>query len=289
MQITRVDTVRCRGGENPLWDIAEQVLYFIDNTGKKAHRFDPATGRTRSWEFPGVITTLVLRKNGGAVVTLRSGIHFFDFDSGALERIMPIGDPPPFVFNDGKVDRRGRFVIGASTAKFQNPVNDGGLYSLDANHKLTRLDSDIHFSNGPCFSPDGRILYFADSWRRTIYAYDYEMDTGVATSRRPFVVTGELGGLPDGATVDVAGNVWVAIYGGGKVASYRPDGQLDRVIDMPVKLTSSVMFGGPELNQLYVTTIAHGSMGEPVEEGAGDLYVIEGLGVHGIAEPRYAG
>jgi sugar lactone lactonase YvrE len=289
MRIARVDTVRCRGGENPLWDVEEQTLYFIDNTGKKAHRLDPSSGRTQTWEFPDVITTLVLRRGGGAVVTLRSGIHFFDFESGKLDLLLPLSDPPPFVFNDGKVDRRGRFIIGASTATFENPVNDGGLYRLDARHELTKLDGDIHYSNGPCFSPDDRTLYFADSWRKTIYAYDYYIENGAVSNRRPFVNTGELGGLPDGATVDADGNLWVAIYGGGKIAMYRNDGTRQRVIEMPVKLTSSVMFGGPAMDQLYVTTIEHGSMGEPVENGAGDLYVIEGLGVRGVSEPRYAG
>lgn len=289
MRISRVDTVRCRGGENPLWDIEEQALYFIDNTGRKAHRLDPSNGRTRTWEFDSIITTLVLRQSGGAVVTLRSGIHFVDFHSGKLDVLIPLTDPPPFVFNDGKVDRRGRFLIGASTARFENPLNDGGVYLLDARHELTKLDGDIHFSNGPCFSPDDTTFYFADSWGKTIYAYDYDIETGTILNRRAFVTTEALGGLPDGATVDADGNLWVAIYGGGKVAAYRSNGERERVIEMPVKLASSVMFGGPALDQLYVTTIAHGSMGEPAEDGAGDLYVIEGLEVRGIPEPRYAG
>lgn len=289
MQVHRLDTVRCRGGENPLWDIEEQALYFIDNSGCKAHRFDPSSGKTQTWDMPGVITTLALRQSGGAVVTLQSGIHFVDFSSGKTDLLLPLADPPPFVFNDGKIDRRGRFVIGASTAAFDAPVNDGGLYSLDAAHNLNKLDGDIHFSNGVCFSPDDRTLYFADSWRKTIYAYDYDVENGAASNRRPFANTDDLGGMPDGATVDAEGRVWTAIYGGGKIAVYRPDGKLERTIDLPVKLTSSVCFGGPDLDGLYVTTIEHGRMDEPVEPGAGDLYLVDGLGAKGLPEPRYAG
>ena len=288
MRVTRVETRRCLGGESPLWDPAEQVLFFIDNTGRKVHRYDPATGATRSWDMPSVITALALRAGGGAVVTLRTGIHVFDFETGAVELLSPLDDPPPFVFNDGKVDRRGRFLIGASTANFKQPTPDGGLYRLDPDHCLTKLDTGIHFSNGPCWSPDDKTFYFSDSFRYETYAYDYDIATGEVANKRLFVNTRELGGLPDGATADCDGLVWVALYGGGKIAAVRPDGQLERAIDMPVRLVSSVMFGGSNLDQLYVTTIEKGALGEPSQEGAGDLYVIEGLGARGVPEPRYA-
>ena len=122
-----------------------------------------------------------------------------------------------------------------------------------------------------------------------MYAYDYDIVTGEVGNKRPFVETRELGGMPDGATVDRDGLVWAAIFRGGKIAAFRPDGRLERVVKMPVQLTSSVMFGGPDLDQLYVTTIEKGHFGEPSEEGAGDVYVIEGLGARGSPEPRYAG
>lgn len=290
MKIERVETDHCLGGENPLWDPAGQHLWFIDNSGCKVHRFDPQSEETVTRDMPAVVTTLVLRQGGGAVVTLRTGIHFLDFASGALELVSPLADPPPHVFNDGKVDQRGRFLIGASTARFADPQpQDGGLWRLDPDRTLTRLDGDVHFSNGPCWSPDGQTFYFSDSWRKTCYAYDYDMETGSASNRRPFINTEALGGLPDGATVDADGLLWIAIYGGGKIVAFRPDGAIERVIDMPVKLVSSVSFGGPALDQLYVTTIAHGSLGEPVEEGAGAVYRIDGLGSRGLPEPRFAG
>src|SRR5690606_17516460 len=162
-----------------------------------------------------------------------------DLESGALELVSPLADPPPHVFNDGKVDARGRFMIGASTSNFADPGPDGGLFRLDPDHTLTRLDSGIHFSNSPCWSPDAKTFYFSDSWLKTTYAYDYDIDTGSVSGRRNFVNTSALGGLPDGATVDAEGLYWVAIYQGGKVAAFRPDGMLERTIDMPVKHVSS--------------------------------------------------
>jgi L-arabinonolactonase len=289
MQITRLDAPRCKGGENPMWDGISHKLYYIDNSGQKVHWLEPASGATRTLDMPDVITTLVLRESGGAVVTLRTGIHFLDFESGELELVSPLADPPPHVFNDGKVDSRGRFIIGASTANFAKPAPDGGLFRFGLDRTLTRLDSGIHFSNSACWSPDGERFYFSDSWLNTTYAYDYDIETGSVSNRRIFVNTTPLGGLPDGATVDADGLYWVALYRGGKIVAFRPDGQLERVVEMPIKLVSSVMFGGPALDRLFVTTIEHGSLGEPSEEGAGDLYVIDGLGVRGLPEHRYAG
>ena len=289
MLISRAAAPSCRGGENPLWDPVTQMLYYIDNSGRQVHRHDPASGKNQSWDMPDVITTLALRAGNRGVVTLVSGIHFLDFATGALEPLHLLPEPPPYVYNDGVVDRQGRFLIGASTAQFANPTPDGGLFRLDPDRTLTRLDGDIHFSNSPCFSPDGKTFYFSDSWRKTTYAYDYDPDTGAVANRRVFVTTTALGGLPDGGTVDAEGRLWLAIYGGGKVAAFRPDGTFERSIDLPVKLVSSVGFGGPELDRLYVTTIAHGAFNEPVEAGAGDLYVIDGLGVRGMTETAYAG
>lgn len=291
MKITRLDAPRCDGGENPMWDAQAQVLLYIDNSGRKVHLFDPASGTSRTLEMPSVITTLVLRQGGGAVVTLRSGIHFLDLETGALELVHPLADPPEYVYNDGKVDGRGRFVIGASTARFTDPQPDGGLFRIDPDLSLVRLDSGIHFSNGPCWSPDWGTLYFANSWLNTVYAYDYDIETGAATNRRPFVDTTALGGVPDGATVDTDGLFWVTIFRGAKIAAFRPDGTLERVIDMPVPLVSSLCFGGPQLDQLFVTTIAHdvtaGQDGGGDRGDAGCLFLVEGVGARGRAEPRF--
>lgn len=239
--------------------------------------------------MPSVITTLVLRKSGGAIVTLLDGIYSFDFVSSELKRLAAKPDEWSIVFNDGKVDSAGRFIIGGSTTNFENPTTDGGLYSFGDDHILRKIGEDIHISNGPCFAPDNRTLYFSDSWISTCYAYDYDVDSGLATNRRPFVTTENISGRPDGATVDSGGLIWIAIYGAGKVVAYRPDGRVERTISLPVKLVSSVMFGGEKLDQLFVTTISHGALGEQTEENAGSLYVVSGLGVRGIREPKYTG
>jgi L-arabinonolactonase len=289
MKIVQLDAPKCEGGESPLWDPTAQTLHYIDNVGCKVHCYHGDIGTSRTYDMPAPVTAIAVRKSGGLVVNLRTGLHELDLKNGSLTCWIPSPDPPPFVFNDGKVDRQGRFFLGASTATARDPKPEGGLFSLDAERHLSRWDSGVYFSNGPCWSPDNRTFYFSDSWLNTTYAYDYDLSTGAVTNRRDFIVTEELGGRPDGATVDADGCIWIAIYGAGVIAAYRPDGRLERTVQMPVRLCSSVMFGGPTFDQLFVTTIAHGPLGEAVEAGAGYVYRIDGLGVRGIPETSYNG
>jgi sugar lactone lactonase YvrE len=289
VKIDRVDTEHCLVGEGPLWDVAEQALYFVDIVRRKVHRFDPASGRTRSWDVPNVIGSMALRERGGAVVALKDGVHALDLDSGATSPIALPAQAPRVQFNDGKVDRRGRFVVGSGDSDLRDTQYVGTLYSLGADARLTALDQGIAIANGPCWSPDDKTFYFSDSLPYSIFAYDYDVETGAVAGKRLFADTRELGGIPDGATVDADGLIWMAICEGAKVVAFRPDGKVERIVPMPVKLPASVMFGGPDLDLLYVTTIDPSLLGRPPEEGAGGMFVIEGLGTRGLPEPRYAG
>jgi L-arabinonolactonase len=286
--ITQVETPRCIIGEGPVWDVAEQALYFIDILGKKVLRFDPAVGATRTWDVPDVIGSMALRSGGGAIVALTNGVHTLDFESGACAMLATSSDLSEMVqLADGKVDRRGRFIVGSSDRGMKEAR--GKVYVLDAEPTLREIDNDIFLSNGPCWSPDDTILYHSDSIRNTVFAYDYNIETGTAVNRRIFASTAELGGIPDGATIDSDGCMWMAICEGQKVVQFRPDGALERVIDMPVKCPASVMFGGAGLDQLYVTSLSPAFLGREAAPLDGCTFVIEGLGVTGLSEPRYAG
>lgn len=290
MEIRRLNAPKCMVGEGPVWDVQEQALYFVDIVGKVVHRFDPATGAIRTWSVGKVIGSMALRQRGGAIVALVDGIYTLDFETGAVTPFaLPPGRNPRCQFNDGKVDRRGRFIVGSGDSNLRDTQHIGSLYRLDIDGSLTELDQGIAISNGPCWSPDNKTLYFSDSIDYAIYAYDYDIETGTASNRRLFANTRELEGIPDGATVDTDGLMWMAICEGAKVVAFRPDGKLERVIDMPVKLPASVMFGGPNLDQLYVTTIDPALVGRPSGADAGATFVIEGLGARGLSEPRYAG
>jgi sugar lactone lactonase YvrE len=289
-KISRVETAVCTVGEGALWDAEAGALYFLDIVGRKVHRYDPASGTTRSWSTPRAVGAMALRQRGGVVLGMTDGFYTLDLDSGAVEPLASLADASErTTINDGKADRNGRFVVGLCSQGFDNPQPLGGVYGLDADHGVRRLDGGITFSNSPCFSPNGRTLYFADSFVYAVYAYDYDPATGQAANKRLFADTRALGGMPDGATVDAEGRVWMAIFEAGKIACFRPDGGVERLVDAPVKLVSSVAFGGPGLDQLYVTSLDPAFMGKPAEPGGGHLHVIEGLGARGLAEPRYAG
>jgi sugar lactone lactonase YvrE len=277
-------------GEGPLWDVEEERLYWIDSYGCVIHRSDLKGGDRRSWAVPEPIGSMALRQKGGAVLSLRSGFHLLDFGSGEISRIAEThpGEVRPRL-NDGKVDRQGRFLAGSMDYAEMEPV--GKLFRLDPDLSVSVLDTGIICSNGPCFSPDGRTLYFADSFKRTIFAYDYDTATGLVKSRRNFAVfDGRLSGFPDGATVDSEGFVWSVEVYGGHLARFNPEGVIDRIVGLPVYSTTSISFGGPALDIAFVTSMARpfrGAYHHEVE--AGMVFAVHGLGVKGLPEPRFKG
>jgi sugar lactone lactonase YvrE len=286
-------------GESPVWDVDEQRLYWVDNSRSRILR-STADGRELSvWSFPGRVTSLARRVRGGLVVTSRTTLCIFDLDTGDGEVLFDAGTGPGFVFNDAKADRQGRLVAGlvelalvAPTARLlvDRYQTAGCLYRLDADGTVASLAPDIGITNGPCFSPNGSTFYCGDSWSRRIWAFDYDIPTGTTSHRRLFTTVDDGDALPDGATVDEEGFLWVATYEGGEIHRYTPDGRLDRRVLLPVHPTS-VMFGGPELDMLFVTTRgAAEAAGRPavVDPLGGSLLALYGLGVRGVPEVRVA-
>lgn len=291
MRIEVLVDVKTTLGEGPLWDVDEQRLYWIDSFDGRVFRCTAEGAEVRSWDVPMKIGSMALRKGGGAVVSLARGVHFLDFKTGDVELIV---DPEPGKeanrLNDGKVDKRGRFIVGSMDTMEDGP--NGALYRLDPDLSLHKLDDKIIVSNGPCWSPDGSIFYFADSWSGEIWAYDYDLDTGSVSNRRTFTtIDTSTGGAADGSTVDAEGYLWNAQVYDGKLIRYSPDGSVDRVIDMPVKKVTSANFGGPNMDVLYVTSMAKPPLprfpGDGVQRGS--LFAIHDLGIQGVPEPRFAG
>jgi L-arabinonolactonase len=291
MRIEVLVDVKTTLGEGPLWDVGEQRLYWIDSFDGRVFRCTHEGREIRAWDVPGKIGSMALREKGGAVVSLENGFHLLDFNTGDVELIHdPEPDKPKNRLNDGKVDKNGRFVAGSMDTMEEGP--NGALYRLDPDLSVHTLDTGIIVSNGPCWSPDGDIFYFTDTWTGEIWAYDYDQDTGNVSNRRTFAkVDGSKGGAADGSTVDSEGYVWNALVYDGRLVRYAPDGKVDREIQMPVKKVTSVMFGGPDLDILYVTSMAKPPLprfpGDGVQRGS--LFAIYDLGIKGIPEPRFAG
>jgi L-arabinonolactonase len=286
LRVRRIGDTRDQLGESPVWDDRTQRLYWIDSLAGTIHQLDPATGELHDFPAPAPIGSMVLRRDGGAMLALRHGFARYDFEQGEVtSSIAEIGCDHPMVrLNDGKVDPFGRFIAGTmhgGRAHDEPPL--GGLYRLQA-RTVTQIDTDFGVSNGPCFSPDGAILYFGDSARRSIWAYDYRRD-GPPANKRLFADTNALNSGPDGATVDTDGYLWSVLVRAGALARFAPDGRLDRTVELPVKHPTSVAFGGPNLDILYVTSISKSTNLSASEPDAGGLFAIEGLGVRGL--PAY--
>jgi sugar lactone lactonase YvrE len=274
-------------GEGPLWDVQTQRLFWIDIIGPAVHCLDPANGGTCSWKVPRTIGSMAISQDGNAIVALADGVYRLNLASSECSLLATSPDLNEQVqLADGKVDRRGRFIVGSSDRGMKEAR--GCLYALDPGaNALRRIDSDIFLSNGPCWSLDDRTFFHADSIRKQIFAYDYDIERGTVKNRRPFASTAELGGIPDGATVDAEDHVWSAICEGGKLVRFRPDGSIERIVEMPLKLPGSVMFGGPALDRIYVPTLSPAFLGRPADPLDGSTFVVEGLGIQGVPEPRF--
>ena len=290
-------------GEGPIWDVEEGRLYWVDGTGRRVGkpsiwRMDPKTGKVEHWSLDKDVGALVLAQGRDrGVLALDDGFYTFDFRTGLAELIQLVdADEPRTRLNDGKCDRRGRFFAGGMDDKEE--LKNCGLWRLDPDLTVTKVDDGIICSNGPCWSPDDRTFYFADTFQEEIWAYDYDLVTGTPTNRRLFATTAKDDGVADGSTVDAEGYMWNAQLISGDLIRYAPDGSVERKITMPVKNITSVNFGGPDLDEIYVTSMARvkhpavhdlfATEAKP-QFGAGHLFRIKGLGIKGVPEPRFAG
>jgi sugar lactone lactonase YvrE len=276
-------------GESPVWCPADKVLYWVDIKRPAMHCFDPAKGSCRTWPMMEEIGSMALRREGGAVVALRSGFAFVDLDSGEVRKLHnPIPNESDVRFNDGRCDRRGRFWAGTLHEKRQ--AGAAVLYRLDPDGVWHKMMGAITVSNGLAWSPDDRTMYFADSYAKTIFSFDFDPDGGAPRNRRIFAEVVRGCGVPDGATVDAEGFLWSANFDGWCITRFAPDGRVDRVVRMPVQRPTSCAFGGDGLDILYVTSAARDLTDEQSTEGsfAGGLFALD-VGVKGLPEPRFAG
>jgi L-arabinonolactonase len=301
-------------GECVLWHSQHNTLWWTDIQASRLHCYDWTTGALQTLEAPERIGSFGFVAASDSLITaFASGIALYDpRQRSSAERAKltassrlptasirwlarPASSDPGVRFNDGRVDRRGRFWTGTMVEDNQ-PGARGCLYSLQgtglqgsaqgAGEERCHIRG-IRISNGLCFSPDGSRLYFADSPTRIISAYDLIEPEGVLGTRRTLVQTPE-GSSPDGATVDVDGCIWTALWGAGCVVRYTPDGRLDRTLPVPVSQPSCVCFAGPNLDILCVTSAREGLDDSRLhdEPHAGDVFLYR-VGTQGLPESEY--
>ncbi|WP_329409501.1 SMP-30/gluconolactonase/LRE family protein [Streptomyces sp. NBC_00704] len=268
-------------GEGPTWDPATGRLLWIDILGSRLHSYDPVTGGRTVRVTDQHVGAAKPRAGGGLVLNLRDGVGLLDPD-GAFRwlRHEPV---PGRRANDAAVAPDGS--LWAGTMRYDEAPGGGTLSRLTGDGSAELVLDDVAVSNGTGWSPDGTLMYYIDSPTRRVDVFDCSAD-GRVSGRRPLVSVEDGAGFPDGLTVDADGCVWVALWDGGAVRRYTPEGELDRVIALPTPRVTACAFGGADLTDLYVTTARVGlTAPHPV---AGSLLVIPNAG-KGLPQPAFTG
>ena len=253
-------------GESPSWSAEDQAVYWIDTELQTANRFDENSGNNQAWDLPMRPGCMVLRDDHGAIIAGEDGIYDLDFTTAALTLLVRAPyDSSEMRFNDGQVDRQGRLWVGSMPSKYGYDddgrpfikADSGAMYCFDGQSLSVGIEP-ITIPNGCAFSPDGRTMYRAESYKQVILAYDYDPDTARVSNERQFAQVADEIGIPDGATVDASGGYWCAapnLHGkNASILRFAPDGSLDLRIEMPVQVVTMVIFGGADLSTLYATT-----------------------------------
>jgi sugar lactone lactonase YvrE len=273
--------------ESPVWDAHRGLLFWADVERAAIFRWDPRRGQTGFWPMPELLGCIAPTRSGNLLFAGARGIGLLDVETGAIERVVhPEASLPENRFNDGKVDRMGRFWSG--TMHVAGTQASGSLYRLDSTRHLEQLDRGFICSNGIGWSPDNRTMYFTDSMVRTIWAYDFDFASGALSNRRTFAQLAENDGLPDGLCVDSEGCVWSAIWDGWRVIRFTPSGDIEREIRMPVQRPTSCTFGGDDLTTLFVTSASFELDAAALLRGplAGGIFALQ-IGIAGLPETAF--
>lgn len=253
-------------GEGPVWHDGWPGLRWVDMLGGDVLELDADTGEIRRRHVGTVAAALRPRVNGGAVVAVERGFALAD---AALEHVEPLSElwrDESVRMNDGACDPDGRFYCGSMA--YDERAGAGSLYRLDPGGSVSTVVTGVTISNGLAWSPDGDTAYYIDTPTHRVDAFDYDRDQGL-TGRRALLRIPADAGSPDGMTVDACGRLWVALWGGAGVRCYTLGGELVEHVSLPVELVTACTFGGPGLDELFITTSRQGLPdGEQPEAGA---------------------
>jgi sugar lactone lactonase YvrE len=239
--------------EGPMWDPGRSVLWWLDVLAGKINRLDYGTLENATLQVGETASALALRRDGSLLVAMQSGFGILAPDFSAVEHALPITEEWPHNrFNDGKADRQGRFWAG--TMDFDGAAGRGTLYRLTPDWTCTPVVPGVTISNGIDWSPDGRLMYYVDTRAQRVDLFDFDGDTGELSNRRCFVSIDSREGTPDGLAVDTEGSLWLAVFGSGAVYRFDHSGRPTGKVELPCSSVSSCVFGGPTMEELFVTT-----------------------------------
>ena len=242
--------------------------------------------------MPEMVGSMAMCTHGGWIVAMETGIYQVQLNpNGACThtKLADVEHPiQPMRFNDGRCDRQGRFLSGTMFNDTKAGKNVGSLYRFGNDHQLNRLMDDLIVPNGLAFSPDGHTMYLADTYtsRQTVWAFDYDVDTGTPHKQRVFVDMHQHLGRPDGAAIDADGCYWVCATDAGLVSRFTPEGKLDQSLAVPTAKPAMCAFGGDNLDTLFVTSLRRSGISADEDPYAGRVLALQ-PGVKGLAEPMF--
>ncbi len=243
-------------GESPIWDTRDNKFYWCDLLPKQVYRINQQTRKSEVMIDGYSVGGFAMNKSGGYVLSTLEGIFLWDEKRGCRLIADKLGDDL-LKGNDCIADPEGRLLFGSVFYDAFAPSYElGKLFKVEKDGKVEVLDDGIHLSNGLGFSPDEKILYFSDTIAHKIFAYDYDKVRGKVSNKRIFVDVPLDEGMPDGMTVDAQGYVWSAQWYGKCVMRYDPDGKVERKLETPARQTTSLIFGGDNFEDIYITTAA---------------------------------
>jgi sugar lactone lactonase YvrE len=279
--------------EGPRWHEERQELIWVDILEGQFHRGTLADdGTLESWQTIAVdrhVGAVAPVAGGGYVLAAGQGFLFVDEDGAMAELAQPEAGHTHIRFNDGACDPQGRFWAG--TMAYDESPAAGSLYRLELDGGVSTVLTGLTISNGIGWSPDGATMYLNDSGTRRVEAFRFNGSDGAISERRTLVEVDQPGVAPDGLTVDCDGGIWVAMWGGGAVRRYAPNGALIATVRVPVARPTACAFGGPDRGTLFVTTARVGldDSDRASQPDAGRVFSVTGLGVHGMPCQPYRG
>lgn len=250
----KISTEALECGEGPMWDGESLRLYWTDAMGDTIYAYDHAAEKTSKVIEGRQAGAIALRADGGLVLGTGEGFYTWNEKDGVKVAANECDGRAIEHINDIIADPGGRVFGGQECYQEDEDYERGFLYRLDPDGSVRIVEEGLGLSNGMGFSPDKSTFYLTDSVERSIYAYDYDEASGAIKDRRILITLGQNEGLPDGMTVDSEGFVWTARWFGAGISRFDPEGKFERKIDLPVAQTSSLMFGGPDLNEIYITS-----------------------------------
>jgi sugar lactone lactonase YvrE len=280
---------RCGVGESPVWLAAEQALYWVDIPARRLYRWRIASGQVEHWQTSEMLGCIASCGPGVWLAAMESGLFKISPGTGpemAAQGLASVEHPAAAMrFNDGRCDRQGRFWAGTMLLNMAAGSRLGSMYRYDIDGGLKRMLDGFIVPNGLAFSPDGRTMYLSDSHPdvQLVWAFDYDVETGMPSNRRVFVDMKPLPGRPDGAAIDEAGCYWICGNDAGLVHRFTPQGRLDRSLAVPVKKPAMCAFGGATMDTLFVTSIRPADIDLSDQPLAGGVFALH-PGIKGLPE-----